>query len=308
MKTRCKQTVGGLLKLGIFISCVSPTVEAAKVNVTLSQESGNYGSDYDYTGPRLDLTVNPDASNWYFILGYRNRTHDSHATYNRVDFQTAYRFRFNGGWIQPAFKIRKDTTSYPGGSQAVLDIYQNENKYLFTLTDNWSLYGTIQVGLQKSENKSATAPPMDSDYFIWEIEPGISYSFTPNSKVSVAYYNKGQRSDKGNEWGLTDNDKAQQARLYYNWDTPIGLTISPYMRYSLGYAEASSWYDSFAYTETKALSKLNRYAIQISYPLTSYLRLQAEYYVEKSDFKKGYTLGKEDSTTKYLKLGARFSF
>ena len=53
---------------------------------------------------------------------------------------------------------------------------------------------------------------------------------------------------------------------------------------------------------------MSRYAMQLAYPLSDSIRLQAEYYIEDIEFKDGYSMGKEDSQVKYLKLGVRASF
>ncbi|RIQ16895.1 hypothetical protein DLN06_26360, partial [Salmonella enterica subsp. enterica serovar Newport str. CFSAN000835] len=74
------------------------------------------------------------------------------------------------------------------------------------------------------------------------------------------------------------------------------------------YGETSGWYESAAYSETKTKSKVNRLALQMAYPLSDSFRLQAEYYIEDVKYKKGYTMGKEDSSSKYMKVGVRATF
>ena len=308
MKSGLISTSRLLLCAGIVSACFPLGAHAAKVNATISQESADYGSDYNYSGPRLDVNLNPDGSNWYFDLGYRNRTHDSKQVYTRAEAKASYRFRFDGGWIQPGFKVRQDTTSYDSGSRLTTDYYTNETKYLFSLSEKWSLVGKVQFGLERQEDKNVSGIVRDSDYLAWEIEPGISYHFTPNSRVALAYYNTGKRSDKGETWGLTDNTFNQQARMYLSWRTPIGLVISPYVRYALGYNEASSWYDSARFDETETKSQVSRYALQLAYPISETLRLQAEYYREDVEYKDGFNMGKDDSQVDYLKLGVRVSF
>ncbi|KHT63392.1 hypothetical protein RJ45_12340 [Photobacterium gaetbulicola] len=308
MKTGLRPTSRVVLCAVLVAASIPMVAQAAKVNATLSYESGDYGSDYDYAGPRLDMNINPDGSNWYFDLGYRNRTHDSKQVYTRAEIQAAYRFRFDGGWIQPSAKVRQDVTSYDSGSRLTNDIYSSETKYIFDLSDKWTLWGEAQFGLERQEDKNVSGTVRNSDYLAWEVEPGIRYNLTAKQRLTLSYYNTGKRSDKGETWGLTDHTYNQQARLYYYWDTPIGLVISPYVRYALGYGETSAWYDSAYHDETKTQSKVSRYAIQLAYPLTDYLRIQAEYYIEDVEYKEGFTMGKEDSQVKYLKLGARVSF
>lgn len=279
--------------------------QAAKVNATLSWESGDYNSNYDYAGPRLDMNINPGGSNWYFDLGYRNRTHDTKQIYSRAELQTAYRFRFDGGWIQPSVKVRKDTTNYDSGSRMITDIYSTETKYQYDFSDRWGLWGELQFSLERKEDKNVSGTVRNSDYLAWELEPGIRYYTSSNSRLTLSYYNTGKRSDKGETWGVTDDTQGQQARLYYYWKTPIGLVVSPYIRYSLDYASASSWYKK---TDNKSLGKLSRYALQLSYPISDALQLQVEYYLEELKLKDGFTLGKDDSQVKYLKLGVRAAF
>ena len=56
------------------------------------------------------------------------------------------------------------------------------------------------------------------------------------------------------------------------------------------------------------LSKVTRYAFQFTYPVTTAMRLVGEYYLEDIEYKEGYSTGKDDSKTKYFKLGLNFNF
>lgn len=308
MKSGLISTSRLLLCAGIVSACLPIAAQAAKVNASISHESADYDSDYSYSGPRLDMVINPDGSNWYFNLGYRNRSHDSKQVYTRAELQAAYRFRFDGGWIQPSAKIRQDMTNYDSGSRLTTDIYSNETKFFYDLADSWNLLADVQFGLERQEDKNVSGIVRTSDYLTWEIEPGLRYNLSSNSRVTLTYFNTGKRSDKGETWGLTDNTYNEQARMYLFWKTPIDLVISPYVRYAIGYGEASSWYDSAKFDETKTQSQVSRYALQLAYPITDYLQLQAEYYIEDIEYKEGFSMGKEDSQVKYLKLGARVSF
>ena len=306
-----------LVAMGVLAALLPWQASAAKINATLSHESGDYGSDYNYAGPRLDMTINPDGSNWYYSMGWRDRSHDSDQTYNRTDFTAAYRFRFDGGWIQPNVQIRKDTSTYANGSKLVTDFYKSETVYMYSFNDRWGIWGEATIGLDKQTNKSVSVvdgkvavSEMKNDYLSWEVEPGVRYYFTDGSRVTLSYYNVGQRSTKGGEkdWGFADHKSSQQARLYYYVNTPIGLTISPYIRLPLGYGDTHAWYDSAAWAETKTQSKTSRYALQLAYPLTDSIQLQGEYYFEETKYKEGYTMGKPDGEVHYLKLGVRAAF
>lgn len=308
MKYDFNKVSGTLLAAGLLTVLLPLQVDAAKINATLSHESGDYGSDYNYAGPRLDMTINPDGSNWYYSLGYRDREHDSGQNYTRADSEAAYRFRFEGGWIQPSVKMRKDTTTYDNGTRIVLNKYATETKYTYSFNDTWGLWGEVEFSLDRQTHDTYGKTPItrESDYLSWEVEPGVRYYFADSSRITLSYYNTGQRSDKGETWGLTDDKSSQQARLYYYWKTPVGLTLSPYVRVPLGYGSESSWYPKS--NGTKSLSKVSRYALQVAYPLTSTFQLQAEYYVEDIQYKTGQSMGKEDGQVNYLKLGVRAAF
>lgn len=56
-------TSGTAACLGIMAALMPADVQAAQVNATLSWVTGDYGTTYDYSGPRLDMTINPDGSN-----------------------------------------------------------------------------------------------------------------------------------------------------------------------------------------------------------------------------------------------------
>lgn len=294
---------------GLSIGSLMPA-HAAAINATLSHESGDYGSDYNYAGPRLDMTINPEGSNWYIDLGYRDREHDSNQRYTRADANISYRFRFAEGWVQPDIGIQSHTTTYDSGTRLINQLFSTETAYIYNLNDNWTLWGEVQFGLMKQEQKEGgkEGSSMKTNYLSWEIEPGVRYYFSNSSRLTVAYYNSGLRSDKGDTWNLSDDKKSQQIRFYYNWEGPYKISVSPYLRFPLGYADTSAWYDSASFDETKTKSKTSRYALQVAYPLSSTLKLQAEYYLEKTDYKSGYNMGKKDGETKYLKVGIRAAF
>ncbi len=307
MKSSLNTTARAALCFGVISVLASVNAEA-KTNLVASYESGKYESDYSYSGPRIDMTLNPDGSNWYFNLGYRNRTHDSKQVYIRADSGAAYRFRFNRSWIQPSVKIRQDITNYDSGSRLTTDFYKTETKYVLDLNSQWALWGEIDFGLARQEDKNVSGTVRNSDYITWEVEPGVRYSFSKNLSTTLAYYNTGERSDKGETWGLTDNTKNHQARWYLHWRAPMGFVVSPYIRYSLDYGKTSSWYESASFPETATKSKVARYAMRLAYSISSSVQLQAEYYFEDLQFKEGYAMGKDDSQMQYLKLGVRASF
>ncbi|MGR6439760.1 hypothetical protein ACU42Y_17940 [Proteus mirabilis] len=40
-------------------------------------ESADYDTSNNYSGYRVDFNINPDKSNWYFDVGFRQREHDN---------------------------------------------------------------------------------------------------------------------------------------------------------------------------------------------------------------------------------------
>lgn len=108
------QSIGYSVLAGLTAMTMASSANAAKGSLNTSYEVGDYGNGdaYNYAGPRVDLTMNPDGSNWYFDLGVRKRNHDSGQTYSRTDMGASYRFRFANGWVQPGVKVRRDETLY----------------------------------------------------------------------------------------------------------------------------------------------------------------------------------------------------
>ena len=300
----------------VRVSCISLALcmiplsaQAARVNATLSWESGDYGTTYNYAGPRLDMSINPDGSNWYYTLGYRNRTHETNQNYTRTEGQAAYRFRYAEGWIQPHLNIRQDVTSFESNSRTKVDHYKAGVTYIHDIADSWSLWGVLKGGIERqSDTNASQGITRESDYLQWELEPGIRYSFTPNSRVTASYYNNGVRSDKGETWGLSDDKSSEQVRLYYFYRADNGFTFSPYIRQAIGWGNQHTWYESAALDGTVALNKVSRYALQMSYPIFDSVSLTAEYYIEDVEYKENFDLGKDDLRVKYLKLGVRASF
>ncbi|MCD9505478.1 OmpG family monomeric porin [Photobacterium phosphoreum] len=289
--------------------CLSNTAfAAANVSANISYEAGEYPNDYSYQGPRTDLTINPAGSNWYLGFAYRTREHDSEQKYSRADMNAGYRFRYDGGWVQPTFNIRQDVTNYTNGTRIEATMYKPSIDYSYVLTDSISLWGDISMGIERINERTAASAIRDSDYFVYEAEPGIRYTINKWSNISLSYYINGKHSDKGDVWGLTDNSQSQQARIYASIVTPFGLTISPYIRQSIGYGSTSAWYDSALYDELETKTKLTRYAVRAMYPLSKTFTLAAEWYTETSKFKEGYTLGKEDQTMDYFRIGGVFTF
>ncbi|EMG6371615.1 OmpG family monomeric porin [Salmonella enterica subsp. diarizonae serovar 11:k:z53] len=309
MKAKLLVTSGTAVCLGIIATLLPVCVHAAKVNATLSWVTGDYGTPYDYSGPRLDMNLNPDGSNWYYDLGFRKQFHDSRQRYQRAEAMVGYRFRFDEGWIQPSFRIREDLTTYDNGNRTTIDFYTAHLTGQRLLSERFTFASSVILGIEREEvNTASNQSVRRADRLTWEIEPGVRFKSSANTMITLNYFNAGKRSDKGDTWGLTDNSRNQQMRFYFNWNTPIGLVITPYVRYALNYGETSGWYESAAYSETKTKSKVNRLALQMAYPLSDSFRLQAEYYIEDVKYKKGYTMGKEDSSSKYMKVGVRATF
>lgn len=201
------QSVGYSVLAGLTAMTMASTASAAKISLTTSYEVGDYGSTYNYDGPRLDMTINPDGTNWYFDIGTRKRNHDSGQRYSRTDLSAGYRFRFENGWIQPVAKVRRDETLYnsTSGGRLMTDIYGLEINHILSLGGNWGLWGdwSFQMMKEASEQvKSGALEKIHSDGYTWEIEEGIRYYFSNDSRITVSLYDFGRLADKGDEWGL----------------------------------------------------------------------------------------------------------
>lgn len=158
---------------------------AATVNAMFSWESADYDTSNNYSGYRVDFNINPDKSNWYFDVGFRQREHDNKNRYQRYDLQGSYRFKLNNGWIQPGLKIRQDLTNYDNGSRLTIDFYESKTNYQFPINKDWVLTGSVLFGLQKKEDKRSNGVT-NTDYLGWEIEPGIRYFITPNINMTLS--------------------------------------------------------------------------------------------------------------------------
>lgn len=280
-------------KLAImYICCSFTSAFAANVTINTGFEQAEYPTDYSYTGARTDISINPAGSNWYIGFGHRDRTHESGQGYSRTDAKLGYRFRYKGGWIQPALEVRQDKANYSdkelgtASSQLKTNFYKFAVDYSHILTDNISLWGATQLGLERVEEKlgkpdSSTGDATRStDYFTYEIEPGIRYTFSPDVNASVSYYLNSKYSGKGTIWGRTDNSiQNQQVRFYLSLKTPIGVTLMPYVRYSISDTKTYSWYNPNYDTE----GTLNRMAIRAMYSINKNVSLAAEWYREDSE-------------------------
>ena len=160
---------------------------AATVNAMFSWESADYDTSNNYSGYRVDFNINPDKSNWYFDVGFRQREHDNKNRYQRYDLQGSYRFKLNNGWIQPGLKIRQDLTNYDNGSRLTIDFYESKTNYQFPINKDWVLTGSVLFGLQKKEDKRSNGVT-NTDYLGWEIEPGIRYFITPESQYNSGLF------------------------------------------------------------------------------------------------------------------------
>ncbi len=206
--------------------------QAANVNAMFSWETADYDTPNNYAGYRVDFNINPDKSNWYFDVGFRQREHDNKNRYQRYDLQGSYRFKLNNGWIQPGLKVRQDLTNYDNGSRLTIDFYESKTNYQFPINKNWVLTGSVLFGLQKKEDKRSNGVT-NTDYLGWEIEPGLRYFVTPNINTTVAYFDGGKQAIRHEEYDTKETNHNQQLRMYVNWTTPIGLIVSPSMRKSI---------------------------------------------------------------------------
>lgn len=308
------QSIGYSVLAGLTAMTMASSANAAKISLTTSYEVGDYGSDYNYDGPRLDMTINPDGTNWYFDIGTRKRNHDNGQRYSRTDLSAGYRFRFENGWIQPEAKIRRDETLYKSsnGGRLMTDIYGLELNHILSLGGNWGLWGDWSFQMMKETSESVKSGALESIYsdaYTWEIEEGIRYYFSNDSRITVSLYDFGRLADKGSDWGVGGSNWSSQARAYYYHKFANGLSIQPYVRYPLSWGERQQWYVSPSMPEgSDQLSKVTRYAFQFTYPVTTAMRLVGEYYLEDIKYKEGFSTGKDDSKTKYFKLGLNFNF
>ncbi len=305
------QSIGYSVLAGLTAMTMASSANAAKVSLNTSYEVGDYGSGdaYNYAGPRVDLTMNPDGSNWYFDLGVRKRNHDSGQTYSRTDMGASYRFRFANGWVQPGVKVRRDETLYNSDSAGRLinDQYSLELTHILALRGNWGLWGDWSFNMTKETNESAKGGALEtihSDGYGWEIEQGVRYYLSNVSHMTVSLYDMGVLQDKGDMWGTGGSRGTTQIRGYYSHRFANGLSIQPYVRIPVGYGYRDKWYETAADQE----SKTTRYALQMNYPITDAIRINGEYYIEHSKYTPESKHKKPNSHSQYFRLGLNFIF
>ncbi|KLN96985.1 OmpG porin family protein [Moellerella wisconsensis] len=271
---------------------------AANVNAMLSWESADYETSNNYSGYRVDVNINPDKSNWYFDAGFRQRKHDNDNRFQRYDLQGSYRFKLNNGWIQPGLKVRQDLTNFQNGNRTTVDFYESKTNYQFPINEKWVLSGSVLFGLQKKEDKRGTNIN-NTDYLSWEIEPGLRYFITPNINTTVAYFDGGKQATRHDEYDTKETNHNQQIRIYANWNTPIGLVISPSMRRSI-----LGKIDDRTNKGERIEKDMTRYTLQLGYQINNQWRVMTEYYNEKVDNKNNGT----SSTQDYFKVAIRTTF
>ena len=303
------KSIAGCTFAGLAVLFVASDASAAKVSLNASYEVGDYGSgdSYNYGGPRIDLTMNPDGSNWYFDLGTRKRNHDSGQRYSRTDLGASYRFRFANGWVQPGVKVRRDETLYNAATAGRLmnDQYGIDLNHVVALGGNWGLWGDWSFFMIKETSESVKSGALEkiySDGYSWEIEEGVRYYLSNSAHLTISLYDTGVYQDKGDMWGSGGSRGSTQIRGYFNHRFTNGLTIQPYFRLPVGYGYRDKWYENAADQE----SKTTRYALQMNYPITDFLRLNGEYYIEHSKYTP--ESKKDDGHSQYFRLGLNFVF
>ncbi len=283
-----------LIGLGLF----SIKSHAATVNAMVSWETADYKTPNNYDGYRLDFNINPEKSNWYYDIGFRQRKMDNNNRYQRYDLQASYRFKLNNGWIQPGLKYRQDMTNYDNGNRLIIDYYESKTNYQFPMTDKWQLSGSVLFGVQKKADKRGMITT-NTDHLGWEIEPGVRFLATPNINATLAYFDGGRQANHPDEYDTKETNHNQQVRVYANWNTPIGLVISPSLRKSvLGKMEDRT-------NKGVRLDKdLTRYTLQLGYQINNDWRVMTEYYNEKVKNKNDNTTSTQD----YFKVSVRTTF
>lgn len=219
------------LLLGSFIA-LSLTSSVRKRPILIPYfETADYDTPANYSGYRLDININPTKSNWYFDAGLRQREADNNSRYQRLDLGRAIATR--SITVDPAqLQGTPDTTSYDNGNRLTVDFYSTKTSYYYNLSNSWALAGSGMFSIEKKEDlkKGLTT---NTDYLSWEFEPGIRYFITPNINTTLAYFQGGKHANKQNEFDTREIQRNQQVRLYLNWNTPIGLVISPSTRQSV---------------------------------------------------------------------------
>lgn len=329
-----------LTAIGLLASCVF-SAQAAKVDSTISWENVRYGTAGDYSGPRIDGTINPDNSNWYFSFRWnQNRTKGtetevyttgtSGATekvtanvrdYQRLDFKASYRYRLDKGWVQPGLGYRQDLTLAANGKTTRSEYYLFEILHNYPITERLSSTGWIKLQFNPSENiayesKRSTANNSATNYrnvkrdetITWEVEQGLRYAFSPKFNVVFALNDTGNRQEQDDLINSSVTRRDFQFRLYLNYTTDFGLSFMPYYRKTI-FGDAKEWKLSNRDDATYPVyldKDTTRYAMRVSYPLNNNVSLIAEYYHEI--VKKSSRFDSDTSRQKYAKLGLRVTF
>ncbi|PVX40594.1 hypothetical protein C8D76_103169 [Pasteurella langaaensis DSM 22999] len=335
-----------LTAIGLLMSCIF-SAQAAKVDSNISWENVHYGTAGDYAGPRIDTTISPDNSNWYFSLGWRqNRTKGqetevyqsgtSGATetvtanvkdYQRLDFKIAYRYRLDKGWVQPAIGYRQDLSLFPNGKTGRSEYYLFEIMHNYPITERLSSTGWIKLQFNPNESITYTSKRSTSDFYpgttnprpanyrivdrdesvTWEVEQGFRYAFSPKFNVTAALNDTGNRQEQDDLINSSVTKRDLQFRLYLTYNTDFGLQFSPYLRKTI-FGDAKEW--KLSNNDTATPVYLDKDTTRYAMRMSYPLNKNVSLTGEYyiERVKKTSHLSSDETKQKYLKLGLRVTF
>ncbi|WP_322804377.1 hypothetical protein SO574_19145 [Vibrio alfacsensis] len=313
---------------------LSMNANAAKVDTKVKYIGADYGTSYDYTGYKAEVTMSPNDSNWYYLVDAREYNHKSGADYTRFGFGVGHKFLISGGYIQPEFVLRSEKNDYgvkasdgSRGNVVETDYKVLETMYQYEFIEWGKLAGKFKLIHSVTDEISGSGIKKTYERYINELEPALRlHPFKPfdtfkktsleNLTVNLIYYSIDNTNTNGGVGGGgtydldgTIHNRQFRAEVTYK-NGPF--TITPYTRLPLVWAEGAMYYNSNNLVDGNSERyKLTRLGVKGAYAINKKLSIIGEFYSEDKEFKEGYQhdLSRSpESNTKVVELGIHYKF
>lgn len=228
-----------LLVLGLFLGLVGSTYALEKLDITTGMyiESENHNAEYNSSdvtvhGFRVNLNAK-DFPLWTeFVYEYRNADSSSghKGDADRYKVMLGSKFDFGNFYFKPEYELR--ITDMRESAEKTTD-HRFKPNWGYAFNDQWGLYNDWLFAYRNDDAYRGYSEVKSWDDYFHEIETGVKYKFADDQAVSFSVYNEYVKSEKSDMQYRAHKFDDWQIRLSYQKKFSNGVSVSPFIRYSV---------------------------------------------------------------------------
>ena len=294
--------------LSLFLGLAGSVYALEKIDITTGvyMESENHNATYkdsDVTvhGIRLNLNAK-DYPIWTeFVYEYRNANslsgHQGDA--DRYKFMLGSYFSLGDFYFKPTYELR--ITDVRESSLKTTD-HRFQPNWDYKFNDQWSLFNGWLFGLRVDKDYRGYSETKSWDDYFHELETGVKYKFASDQNVSFSLYNEYVKNEKSDRQFRAYKFEDWQLRIAYQKMFDNGISISPFMRYSV--SSKSKYADGIDGDHNGTA----RYGVKIGYAADNGIGVSGETYFQDKPEKRNIGSDKAHKDRFFFKLGLDYKF